>query len=79
MDIYQHDSARAFRFVLSGDLTGDGVQRLEWAWITAQSILGAKELIIDISGIANADPAGVGLLSRMRESGARVTRALPPE
>ena len=78
MDIYQHDSATMFQFVLRGELIGDRVEDLEHAWNTAKSILNGKQLVVDISGIANADAAGVDLLSRMRESGARLTAALPP-
>lgn len=79
MDIYQHDSAATFRFVLSGRLAGDRVRDLEYAWTTAKSILNSKELVVDVSGISYADGLGVGLLSRMRESGARLAAALPPE
>jgi ABC-type transporter Mla MlaB component len=79
MDMYQHDSATVFQFVLRGELGGDSVQDLEHAWTTAKSILEGKELVVDVSGITNADPSGVDLLSRMRESGARLTAALPPE
>ena len=79
MDIYQHDSATTFQFVLRGELIGDRVEDLEHAWNTAKSILGGKQLVVDISGITNADAAGVDLLSRMQKSGARLTAALPPE
>ena len=78
MDMYQHDSARMFRFVLRGELCGYRVEELQHAWTTAQSILGTKELVVDVSGIAVADAAGLVLLSRMRESGARLIAALPP-
>lgn len=79
MDMYQHDGATMFQFVLRGELIGNPVQDLEHAWSTAKSILAGKELVVDISGITSADPPGVDLLSRMRESGARLTAALPPE
>jgi ABC-type transporter Mla MlaB component len=79
MQIFQHDSAITFRFVLHGELTGDGVEELEHAWTTARSILGTKALVVDISGITNADAAGIELLSRMRETGASLSAALPPE
>lgn len=79
MEMYQHDSATMFRFVLHGNLAGAEVQELEHAWITATSILKGKELSVDVSGITDADELGVGLLSRMRESGARLTAALPPQ
>jgi len=68
-----------FRFVLQGELTGDRVREFEHAWIAARSILGTKALVVEISGITNADAAGVELLSRMRETGARLHAALPPE
>jgi len=79
MEMYQHDSATMFQFVLRGGLIGDRVQDLEHAWNTAKSILAGKELVVDISGITSANRPGFELLSRMRESGARLTAALPPE
>ena len=78
MEIYQHDGAEVFRFVLRGDLSGQVVQQLEWAWETAKSILHGKELIIDISGMASADPLGLELLFCMRNAGGRLTADLPP-
>ena len=78
MEIYQHDSAEVFRFVLRGDFSGHSVQQLQWAWETAQSILAGKELILDISGIADADAPGRELLFCMRKAGARLTVSLPP-
>jgi len=79
MKMYQHDSAASFEFVLSGNLTGDRVADLEHAWITARSVLERKELVVDVSGLTEADPFGLDLLARMRESGARLTATLPPE
>ena len=79
MEMYQHDSPAAFRFVLSGDLLGAQLQDLEHAWTTAKSILTSKELVVDVSGVAHADQSGVDLLSRMRDSGARLTAVLPPK
>ncbi|HUO32657.1 MAG TPA: hypothetical protein VMU80_25815 [Bryobacteraceae bacterium] len=78
MDMYQHDGASLFRFVLRGELCGYCVEELQHAWTTAQSILGTKELVVDICGLAAADAAGVELLSRMRKSGARLIAPLPP-
>ncbi len=78
MDMYQHDSAAMFQFVLRGELVGDHVQDLEHAWNTAKSILAGKELVVEISGITIADRLGVDLLSRMQESGARLIAALAP-
>ncbi len=78
MDMYLHDSADTFRFVLRGDLTAAGAEQLYGAWETAKSILIGRELTVDVTDITKADPAGIELLSRMRESGARITAARPP-
>lgn len=79
MEIYLHDSAARFRFVLRGDLTGGQVPELEQAWTTAKSILKGRDVEVDVSGLTNADRLGLQLLSRMRDSGARLTPALPLE
>ena len=70
--MYLHDGPTMLRIVLLGELTGDRVAGVRHAWITAQSILGTKELVVDVSGITIADTAGLELLSEMRESGARL-------
>ena len=72
MDMYLHDSATTFRFVLRGELIGDHAAGLRHAWTTAQSVLGTKELVVDLSGITTADAAGFELLSEMCHSGARL-------
>ena len=79
MDLYQHDSAAMFRSVIRGDLSGMSVREFEQAWNTATSIATRKEIVVDLSGVTNADAAGVELLSRMRESGVRLTAVLNPE
>ena len=38
----------------------------------------AQLILADMTGITNADPSDIDLLYRMRESGARLTAALPP-
>ena len=78
MDIYQHDSAETFRFVLKGELAKIEVQQLQCAWETAKSILNGKDLIIEVSGVRKVDSAGVELLTRMRESGAQIVAARAP-
>jgi ABC-type transporter Mla MlaB component len=79
MEMYQHDSPARFEFVLRGDLTGEPITDLEHAWNTAKSILGDRVLVVDISGVKMADAHAIALLSRMRESGAYLTGALPPD
>ena len=77
MEMYQHDSAARFRFVLRGALAGEQATELEHAWTTAESILTGKELVVDLSGLTGADESGVSLLSRMRAAGAQLTAAPP--
>jgi len=78
MELYQHDNAAMFRFVLRGGLTGAYVTELEHAWTTAQSILNGRDLAVDVSAMTNADESGVDLLFRMRDSGAHLMAPLPP-
>jgi len=78
MQRYLNDSAKTFEFVLQGELTGDAVQSLKHAWITATSILNGKEVLVDVSALTAADAEGIELLYRMTRSGARLRAALPP-
>ena len=68
-----------FRFVLDGELTRDRVREFEQAWTAARSILGTKALVVEISGITNAD-AGMRrvALSHAGNRG-RLNAALPRE
>ena len=79
MTTYLNDSVLTFEFVLHGELTGDAVRSLEQAWITATSILDGKEVFVDVSALTAADARGFDLLSRMKESGARLRAARPPQ
>ena len=79
MEIYLHDSAEAFEFVLEGQLAGDAVASLRHAWNTATSILNDKDVSVDVSALTAADAAGIELLRRMTGSGARLRAALPPQ
>ena len=77
--MYQHDSAEMFQFILRGELSVDQVPDLEHAWTTAQSIVKAKELVIDVSGLTKADPSGMELLNRMRDSGVHLSAGSPAQ
>lgn len=72
LTIYQHDERACFRFQLRGPLGERSTRQLECSWQTAQSILGKKELVVDITGLTEVDDAGRKLLNRMRESGAQI-------
>jgi ABC-type transporter Mla MlaB component len=78
MDLYQHDEPSRFRFVLRGQLLGASVEELEHAWRTAQSVLKDRELVVDVSALSLADSAGLGLLLRMQQSGARLVASDAP-
>jgi ABC-type transporter Mla MlaB component len=76
MEIYQHDHAAMFRFVLRGELDARSLCELEHAWETATSVTKDKAVVVDVTGLTTADPAGMELLARMRRSGARFTAAV---
>lgn len=78
MEIYQHDNAKTFRFVLEGELSADAARELGYAWETARSVIGGKQLLVDISGLASASTEGIALLVRLQECGASLMRATPP-
>lgn len=73
MTIYQHDERARFRFQLRGPLVAHAARELECSWQTALSILGGKDLVVDITGVTEVDDVGRKLLNRMRESGAHIT------
>jgi|ERR1035438_10122315 hypothetical protein len=78
MQMYLNDSVETFEFVLRGELTGDAVQSLKYAWTTATSILHGKEVLVEVSALTAADAEGIELLYSMAESGARLRATLPP-
>ncbi len=67
-----HDGSTAFRFQLSGDLSGDGVRSVEQTWLTASSVIGARSLIVDLSSVTRMDRAGRELLETWRGEGASI-------
>ena len=79
MELYLHHTSTMFCLVPRGELAGGLVREMECAWPIAKSILRGRELVVDISGLTGADPAGLGLLFRMQQSGAHVVSTLPAE
>ena len=65
-----------FRFVLRGELDAVSLRELQHAWETASSVTTNKAVVVDVTGLTTADPAGMELLTRMRRSGARFTAAV---
>lgn len=78
MILYQHDQAKTFRFVLVGELDGTSAHELQCAWETARSVLRGRELLVDLTQMTTAGPEGRGLLSRMKEAGARLLETPVP-
>ena len=61
---YMHDGPDAFRFELTGRLSKDAARDLEQAWRTAESTIGKRLVIIDLSGLTGIDRHGHELLDR---------------
>jgi hypothetical protein len=72
LQYYMHDGSSAFRFELAGDLTGEGVRRLERDWYTASSVIGRRTLIVDMTFVTSAGEEGRALLARWHAGGARL-------
>ncbi len=66
-----HDSAAEFRLVIRGNVTANEAKEVEQCWHTAESIIGRRSFVVDVSGVAAADAEIADLLARMDESGAR--------
>jgi hypothetical protein len=79
MSFYLHDGVQEFRIDVRDELEAGGVEQLEHAWTTVQSVLGGKQLRVDVSRVSSYDGAGLGLLARMRESGATLEARQPME
>jgi hypothetical protein len=69
---YMHDGSTAFSFELAGNLSREGARELEQAWRTACSVIGGRDLIIDLSFVTGLDDAGRELLNKWHAVGARL-------
>ena len=69
---YIHDGPAAFRFQLSGDVSGAGVRNLEQTWRTASSAFGGRSLVVDLTLVTGIDHAGRELLEKWRVEGAGI-------
>jgi len=72
LEYYLHDAPEAFRFELSGSLSGPGAQSVYHAWRTALSILGKRPLSVDITAVSDVDERGRSLLLLWRRHGVRI-------
>lgn len=74
---YMHDGPSAFRFELAGKLNDDGARRLTQDWHTASSVMGGRQLIVDITFLTACDHAGRALLTRWHGAGAKLIAKSP--
>src|SRR5271165_1671444 len=70
LQYYMHDGPAAFRFVLAGDLNGEGARRLDQDWRTASSVIGDRRLIVDMTSVTGVDEQGRALLAQWHVEGA---------
>jgi len=68
---------RNVRLKLEGKLAHEWVSEAENAWIRIAPFNGKKRLIVDLFDVGFVDDAGVLLLARMRQSGAKLTGSGP--
>src|SRR5258708_859699 len=72
LQYYMHDGPSGFRCELAGYLDNDGARELHQAWRTASSVIGDRELIVDMTFVTNVDEDGRSLLARWFADGARI-------
>jgi len=70
---YMHDASSGFRFQLTGDLSVERSQDLEQARLTASSVIGRRDLIVDLTGLTSVDASGRELLKAWQALGAQMT------
>lgn len=75
LNYYLHDGPKAFRFELAGHLDQAGARRLDQDWRTASSVIGDRELVVDMTLVTSADEDGRALLVRWQAAGARFIAA----
>ena len=69
---YMHDGPTAFSIELAGTLSAEGAKKLEQDWRSASAVIGKKELVVDLSFVAEIDPGACQLLLRWFRNGATV-------
>ncbi len=74
---YLHDGAEVLTLRIIGPLTGSTTVELEQAWLTAQSTLAGRGLVVELGDHASADSGGLALLRRLATQGARFVTASP--
>jgi ABC-type transporter Mla MlaB component len=68
---YIHDGAEALTLRITGPLTKGAAAELEQVWLTAESTLANRELMVDLGDVVSVDADGRTLLRRLAGHGAR--------
>lgn len=71
LEYYIHDGSKAFRFRLLGQLSADSARDLQLAWDTADSTIGNREVVFDVTRITEIHPTGHELLRNWKIRGAK--------
>jgi hypothetical protein len=74
---YMHDGPTAFSIELAGALASEGAKKLQHDWGNASTVIGKKELVVDLSYVTEIDPVGRELLLHWRRKGATVVANKP--
>ena len=69
---YIHDGIDACRFQLIGELTQADLPELNGCWRTAKTMLGNRNLLLDLRGLKSVDEAGRKWVSSMVDQGAQL-------
>ncbi len=72
-----HDEPDALRIRLAGQLAGENVRSVYYAWRTALSIIGVRPVLADITSVSHADRRGRRLLVFWRRRGVQIIAASP--
>jgi hypothetical protein len=72
LQYYLHDDPDAFRLELAGNLRGEAVEGVYYAWRTALSILRNRIATVDITFLREVDEQGRALLRLWHRKGARI-------
>ena len=72
-----HDGPSAFSVELAGTWAAEGAKTLEQDWQSTSAVIGRKELIIDLSFVAEIDPRARQLLLRWFSNGATIIADTP--
>jgi hypothetical protein len=72
-----HDGPSAFSVELAGTWAAEGAEKLEQDWQNSFAVIGRKELIIDLSFVAEIGPRARQLLLRWFRNGATIVANTP--